>query len=102
MKSKSIFLYLLMLFLVIGATQCGQVPVATESSVATKAPSTVLDGKSLVETKCISCHGMDRIESQSMDAAAWKSTVERMVEKGTKLTLKEQTVVIDFLAKTYP
>jgi ribosomal protein L17 len=45
---------------------------------------------------------MDRIESQSMDAAAWKSTVERMVEKGAQLTLEEQTEVINYLAKTYP
>lgn len=102
MKSKFILLVFLMFIFVISATQCSPVAVETEPSVAPESSPSSLDGKSLVETKCISCHGMDRIKNQSMDAAAWKSTVERMVEKGAQLTIEEQTIVIDFLAKTYP
>lgn len=102
MKRKSIFLLFGMFILLVGATQCSPAPVATHTIITTDAPSSTLDGKSLVETKCISCHSLDRIENQNLDVAGWKSTVERMVKKGAELTADEQTAVIEYLAKTYP
>jgi len=105
MIRKSIFLTLMVVIILIGATQCSpapQVTVTTDSTESVETSPTTLDGQGLVETKCISCHGLNRIENQSMDANAWKSTVERMVKKGTQITAEEQLAIIDYLAETYP
>lgn len=97
MNRKIMILLIALIIVLFLTTQCSPAPSNTETS----SPST-LDGKTLVDTKCTSCHGIDRIENASKDAAGWKTTVERMVGKGAELSSEEQTVVIEYLAKTYP
>ncbi|MBN1535834.1 MAG: hypothetical protein JW908_03800 [Anaerolineales bacterium] len=102
MNSKLFLLAVLMCLWLIGATQCSPTPVVTEPITTAEISPLPLDGKSLVETQCISCHDMDRIESQNMDADAWKVTVARMVKKGAELSSEDQMAVVEYLAKTYP
>jgi mono/diheme cytochrome c family protein len=64
------------------------------------APET-LDGKALVEERCTECHGLDRTTGASKTKEEWKTTVERMVSKGTNLNAEEQAAVIEYLAATY-
>lgn len=64
------------------------------------APDT-LDGKTLVEERCTECHGLDRTTGASKTKEEWKTTVERMVSKGTDLNAEEQEIVIEYLAATY-
>ena len=61
-----------------------------------------LDGKTLVEARCTVCHGLGKVESASMNQEQWKKVVENMVSKGAELSAEEQTVVIEYLATTYP
>ena len=73
---------------------------ATAKPAATSAPAA--DGASLVESRCTVCHNLDRIKSAKKTKDQWTATVANMVSKGAKLTAAEQTIVIDYLTKTYP
>jgi hypothetical protein len=97
MKIKSMVLIMTMFVVLLLITQCSPAP-----SGNTTTSSSSLDGKSLVAARCTACHNLDRVQSAHKDANGWKTTVERMVGKGAQLTAEEQSVVIDYLAKTYP
>jgi hypothetical protein len=102
MKWKYIYLLIVLVFVVIGTTQCSSAPSSSTTGSSTGSSASTLDGKSLVESKCTVCHNQDRIQSAHKDANGWKTTVERMVGKGAQLTAEEQSAVIDYLTKTYP
>ncbi len=95
MKAKSIILIIAIIVVLLSTTQCS--PAATNTTSAS-----TLDGKSLVDTQCTVCHNLDRVQNAHKDAKGWKTTVERMVGKGAKLTADEQAAVIDYLSNTYP
>ncbi len=57
-----------------------------------------LDGATLVETRCSTCHTTDRIFAADKDAAGWASTVDRMIDYGAQLTPDERQTVIDYLS----
>lgn len=60
--------------------------------------SEVLDGQGLVAERCVTCHGMDRIQRRSgQDRAFWESTVDRMLGKRNMLNDAERAAVIDYL-----
>lgn len=78
-----------------------QAPTPTEAP-ATKELLPALDGQALVQERCTECHSLGRVERARKTEAGWKANVERMVKKGTQLSQKEQTAVIQYLAETYP
>ncbi len=73
---------------------------ATANPVATSAPAA--DGASLVESRCTVCHPLDRVKAAKKNKDQWTATVAKMISNGAKLTSAEQTIVIDYLSKTYP
>jgi mono/diheme cytochrome c family protein len=66
------------------------------------AASSTLDGEALVEERCSTCHGLDRVTSASKTRDEWQANVERMVNNGAELNEAEQEAVIDYLAEAYP
>lgn len=76
---------------------------ATLDAETVKPPTTVpaSDGAALVQARCASCHGLDRVTSAKKSREQWAQTVTRMVGKGAQLSTAEQTTVIDYLSKTY-
>jgi hypothetical protein len=56
----------------------------------------------LLEERCTKCHDLGRVEQAKKTEEEWKATVERMVGKGAQLSQAEQTLVIQYLAETYP
>jgi len=72
-------------------------------SVATALPAEiiVLDGATLLETRCSVCHSADRPKQAKKTHDQWDQTVGRMIGKGAKLTEAEKTVLVDYLTKTY-
>lgn len=70
---------------------------ATEPSAGTPA----VDGATLLETRCSTCHSADRARSASKTRDQWEQTVSRMIEHGAQLTEEEKTVLVDFLAANY-
>ena len=75
-------------------------PQATAKPAATAAPA--VDGASLVESRCTVCHNLDRVKAAKKTKDQWTATVAKMISNGAKLTPAEQTIVIDYLTKTYP
>ncbi|MBN1812889.1 MAG: hypothetical protein JXA14_13720 [Anaerolineae bacterium] len=79
-------------------TACGGDQQQDEGQGAPEA----LDGKTLVEERCTECHGLDRTTEASKTGEEWKTTVERMVDKGADLNTEEQAAVVEYLTETYP
>jgi mono/diheme cytochrome c family protein len=104
MKTRALLLLLLIIgvILILSACSPSAAPADTSSSSAPAASnSTSLDGKALVESRCIVCHALDRISSKSKTETEWTATVERMIGHGAQLTDSEKAAVIAYLAATY-
>jgi hypothetical protein len=72
--------------------------LAAGAGAAEPAPDT------LVMNSCTSCHDSKRICNSlgNKNDAAWKTTIDRMVKKGAKLSAAEQQAVLAYLAKLPP
>jgi cytochrome c5 len=83
---------------------CAQAPAATTPAPAAPAaePAADLDGEALVKDRCVGCHDLTRVEAATKTEADWASTVQRMVDKGTRLSEEEQAAIVQYLAATYP
>lgn len=75
-------------------------PQATAKPATTTAPAA--DGASLLESRCTVCHTLDRVKAAKETKDQWAATVQRMIGHGAQLSAAEQTILIDYLAKTYP
>lgn len=96
MKKWQMILGIVMIVLLLTVVSCG--PAATPVPTATEDTR----GKTIMETKCSTCHGLAQIQTAKYDRASWEAVVVRMVAKGAQLNAEEQQLVIDYLAKTYP
>jgi len=57
-------------------------------------------GKSIVESRCTSCHGTGRIKNADYTPAQWEKTVKRMMAKnnfGSELTDNEMQNLLNYL-----
>jgi mono/diheme cytochrome c family protein len=74
-------------------------PAPIPSPAADTAPPAGPDGQALVQSRCVRCHSVDRVNRQtSRDRAYWTTTVQKMVSNGARLDAAEQQAVIDYLA----
>jgi mono/diheme cytochrome c family protein len=58
-------------------------------------------GKSLVQSKCTKCHGLEEVETAYLDKDSWKETIEFMRTKGADLKDDEVAIIVNYLVKTY-
>jgi mono/diheme cytochrome c family protein len=93
-------LFMAVLALVLGFVLVGCSGAKEEAALNDAAPT--LDGKALVEERCIQCHDLARVESAAKTPDGWKANVERMVDNGAKLNEAEQQAVIAYLSEAYP
>jgi cytochrome c5 len=99
----------LLIGFIIGAvalvTACSEANVNTTPVDAQKtqipAEQVSVEGKALLEERCVSCHDLSRIENEKKTVDGWKSTVERMVKKGAQLSSSEQEILIKYLSEMY-
>ena len=94
MKSISLktFLWIVLAFLLAGA-----LGAQTQQSSSNDDDK----GKSLVQSKCTKCHGLEEVETAYLDKASWKETIEFMRTKGAELKDDEATIIVNYLVKTY-
>jgi glyoxylase-like metal-dependent hydrolase (beta-lactamase superfamily II) len=78
-----------------GGGRGGQAPAAPIVVSAADAPLQMI-----VESSCVSCHTIDRINNKRADRDAWTQTVRRMMDKGAMVTEQDATRLIDFLSRT--
>lgn len=63
------------------------------------APS--IDGRELLESRCISCHSLDRVTKKTATQEEWGQIVTRMIGGGAELTDEEKSILVQYLAETY-
>lgn len=74
-----------------GGEEPTQVPSAPE----------VVSGAELLQERCTSCHGLDRVERESYSQAEWDASVERMRGYGAELTDDEAQTLVEYLVENY-
>lgn len=55
----------------------------------------------LLEERCTTCHGRDRVKQAQKSREAWATTVDRMMGYGAQLSQSEREVLLDYLVETY-
>jgi len=83
---------------------CSSAAPATASSSSTSSSgttTTVADGKTLLNSRCTTCHSVDRITSAKGTAAEWQQVVDLMVQRGAVLSAAEEKVLVQYLADNY-
>ena len=77
------------------------VPAATSSSGSSSGGTPALDGKTILEAKCQSCHSLTPIYNTQQNVDGWTQIVDNMIQRGASLTPDEKTTLINYLAATY-
>jgi competence protein ComEA len=82
----------------------GQLPAAAASkesnkSLANKFPEG--EGKEIVLSACVQCHGLGEIISHRMDAKGWQKSILDMVARGTQLLPGESETLVQYLAANF-
>lgn len=90
---------------VVGVALAGCASELAEPTQAENAPVPEVvagaDGATLLQDRCSTCHGLDRIASERNSAGAWERVVTEMIGKGAQLTSEEQAILVEYLAANY-
>lgn len=60
------------------------------------------EGKEIVLSACVQCHGLREVLSHRMDAKSWQKTILSMVAKGTQLLPGEAETLAKYLTENFP
>jgi mono/diheme cytochrome c family protein len=58
-------------------------------------------GEELLQARCTKCHGLEKVQAQSLTLDEWEHEVAHMRELGAQLTDAEAQVLVEYLAETY-
>ena len=61
-------------------------------------PSPLAESRALFETKCATCHTLDRSLAVQADRAGWESTIKRMIANGAKLDKAQVEPILGYLS----
>ncbi len=91
---------ILLVALMVPLAGCGgAAPTESATPPATDGTAGVLDGASLVESLCTTCHTRERIDSATMDLAEWQATINRMItQNGAKISTEQQSAIAIYLS----
>ena len=54
--------------------------------------------ESLLQARCASCHGLDKVRSARHDAAGWTASIDRMIGYGAVVSAREKALLVRYLA----
>ena len=99
----SIVCVMLLAFAIGCAKQEPAAPAATAApAAAAPAAAPAADGKSLFESKCSVCHGLDRPTARKETKEKWASIVKEMQgKKADWISDAEASKIVDYLAEKY-
>jgi len=100
MKKITLILVVALTFIVLLSACAKQAATPTTAPVTSGSTATT-DGQTLLETRCTTCHTVDKATSEGGNANQWTRIVNDMISKGAQLTDAEKAVLIDYLAATY-
>ena len=100
MRVRSVVLIVLSVMLLAVAIGCAkQEPPKPAVPAAPVATAPAADGKTLFDTKCGACHGIDRATARSESKEKWASIVKEMQgKKADWISDAEATKIVDYLA----
>jgi len=86
---------LLLVALMVSVAGCGGTPAADPvTPPATDGSAGVLDGASLVDSLCTTCHTRARIDAADKDLVGWQTTIDRMISQhGAQITDQERSAI---------
>ena len=58
-------------------------------------------GERLLNASCLGCHDLRPIQTQALDAAGWKTTLDAEIARGATLASDEVPVLIDYLVANH-
>ena len=61
-------------------------------------PSPLAEGRTLFESKCATCHSLERSLAVQADRAGWENTIKRMIGKGAKLDKAQVEPILGYLS----
>ena len=102
------------------AQQENSLPTAEQSTLSAPEPTTAapapaqppaaapvdpqtgaIDGQTLLEERCVTCHTIENVTSETGTYEEWEIIVNRMILKGANLTDEEKAILLQFLADNY-
>ena len=79
-------------------TKCIAATVCSASLVFAAAPLPGGAGRKTVETVCAACHSLEIVTDKRWDREQWQIAVNEMIGFGAKLSKRQATKVVDYLA----
>ena len=100
MRVRSVVLCVVSLMLLAFAVGCAkQEPPKPAAPAAPAAAAPAADGKTLFETKCSVCHGIDRATARTETKEKWAGIVKEMQgKKADWISDAEAAKIVDYLA----
>jgi len=75
--------------------------VLAAAAFATGQDQGQLKAEKIVNTTCLTCHGLRPIQTQALDAANWKKVVDSMIEKGAKVEKEDLPILVTYLEDNF-
>jgi hypothetical protein len=92
---KMVFvLILIVAFLIIA----GCAAAATEPTQSL--PPTAHPGEALLQSRCGTCHGVDRVNTATYNRETWGPTIDQMVALGATVSDEQKEMIIDYLVSS--
>jgi cytochrome c5 len=105
MRIRSMMLIVLSVMLLVFAIGCAKQeapPPAAPAAPAAAAPAPAADGKTLFETKCSACHGIDRATARTETKEKWASLVKEMQgKKADWISDADASKIVDYLVLSH-
>ena len=100
MRVRSVLLIVVSVMVLAFAVGCAkQEPPAPAAPVAAAPAAPAADGKTLFDTKCGVCHGIDRATARKETKEKWASILKEMQGKKTDwISDADASKIVDFLA----
>jgi cytochrome c5 len=84
------------------STPSSSTDTSANTSTATSASSSsTTDGKTLLESRCTSCHTLAQVANKTGSASQWQRVVDDMIQRGAVLNSDEEKVLVQYLADNY-
>jgi cytochrome c5 len=83
------------------AAQATPTPTTAATSSSSGNTSAIADGKTLLDSRCTTCHSTAKVATQHLTSDQWKQVVENMISKGAVLSADEETVLVQYLADNF-
>ena len=104
----ALFVILICTFIMIGCTSNNSTPTTTSATASSNAAtatsagsSSTADGKTLLESRCTSCHTLAQVANKTGSASQWQMVVDDMIQRGAVLNSDEEKVLVQYLADNY-